>query len=533
MGDSLANLLGLGDPAPAQPSSETQAEARAAFGDALGPVNESLQQAVAAAPPEAHAALSGDRDKLIEAYQVASSQFGGDESSAQAAMDRVLAAAQTLSGKAAQTAQAAAAAQQTWQAKEASFDDMALQVAELQDAGHPKSDTLKQVCDTIRAKAHGACYADSSAAVDELGPKLQAMMAEHQALIEAAKVAAGVKEKEQSGSWWDSATDAVKDAYDWVTGDDKPPSDQAEGTSRKSPDAPAEDNEAPTGDPEQGERQDDDKEAQDGDESDPVIGSNTGPLSVTVNITCTSPEPVYAYLGRYDPPEPKVQKKKELSPRPSGGLISTTFSKLPKGTYTVSVSQPPLYLVNNVTLAESNQTVGFDLTAKMAAIDVEVEFVGLSKNRPAAGVAVRCDEVSRGAGPTVSTNDRGKARIPVMPGAYRVTAMYGQATSTDEVIVRESQTRTAQLQLSTAATLYVEVDSADGQAAKGAEVHLYVGGQMRMGSGTSDGGVASFAGIEPGEYQVLARPAEGGTWTWGPTVNLKEGDMNRVSVRLP
>ena len=218
MGEGLSDLWGLAESAVGDAISEVQQQASAAMHEALGAVNENLQSAITSAPPEEHAALSADRDKVIEAYQVASSQVGQDEAAGQAAMDRVLAAAGTLGGKAAQSAAAAAAAQEQWGAKQEQLDEMALHVAELEDADHPKSEKLRELTETIREKANGRQYGDSAAAVDQLQPKLEAMMQEHQAMIDEAEAASGSAQEE--GSWWDKVKETAEDAYEWATGDD-------------------------------------------------------------------------------------------------------------------------------------------------------------------------------------------------------------------------------------------------------------------------------------------------------------------------
>lgn len=211
MNEGLSDLWGLGEAESAADPSEAQQQARASFDEAIGAVNEGLKSAAANAAPEEHAALDAERSKLYEAFQVASSQFGGDSAYGQSAVDRVVAAAGSLGGKAAKTAESAAAAHQQWDAKEEQFDDMARQINELADAGHPKSDTLQQLAVTIREKSDSRCFGDCNAAVEELGPKLDAMLQEHRAMIEQA--AAGTPGEGGDESWFDAARGAVSDVF--------------------------------------------------------------------------------------------------------------------------------------------------------------------------------------------------------------------------------------------------------------------------------------------------------------------------------
>lgn len=203
MGDGLADLWGLGESKVNEAASEAQQQARASMDAALSAVNANLQKAVANASPDEHASLSADRNKVIEAYQLASSQMGDDEPAGQTAMDRVLAAAGSLGAKAAQSAEAAAAAHDQWNAQEDKFDDMMLQVNELADAGHPKSGTLQELCAAVRHKADGKQYGACNSALDEFVPKLESIWSEHMAQCEQAS--AGRSEGE---SLFDKFSDA-------------------------------------------------------------------------------------------------------------------------------------------------------------------------------------------------------------------------------------------------------------------------------------------------------------------------------------
>lgn len=240
MGEGLSDLWGLGESA-AEAASEIQQAARSAFDDAIGAVNEGLQSAVTSAAPDEHSALDADRNKIYEAYQVASSQFGEDEAAGQAAMDRVIAAAGSLGEKASQAAAAASAAHDHWTAQETHFDDMMRQVNELSEAGHPKGEALQQVCQSIRDKANGRNYGDCNTALEQFGPKLDTIMQEYAAApyheySEDEEIAApaydddgstgvgiigqaGAAAAEEKG-WWDEVKEKAEDAYNWATGDD-------------------------------------------------------------------------------------------------------------------------------------------------------------------------------------------------------------------------------------------------------------------------------------------------------------------------
>lgn len=172
MGEGLSDLWGLGESDPGEPQSESQAESRSAFGSAITAVNKALQSAITNAAPDEHAALGADRDKIYQAYQVASSQLSQDESAGQAAMDRVLAAAETLGGKATEVANAATAAHEQWLAREEEFDEAVLQIGQLEDAGHPKGAALRQIANTIRDRVGQRSFDAGLSALDSMAPKL-------------------------------------------------------------------------------------------------------------------------------------------------------------------------------------------------------------------------------------------------------------------------------------------------------------------------------------------------------------------------
>jgi hypothetical protein len=418
MGEGLLGLLGLGESQPPAPASETQAENSSAFRDAIAAVNESLQSAITKATPKDHAALDADRSKLYEAYQVASSQVTEGATAGKQAMDRVMAAASSLSSKAASAAAEAAAAQQKWGAKEELYDEMLIRVGELEDAGHPKADTLRQLTDTIREKANGRNYSDSAAAVDQLEPKLAAIIEEQQALIAQIEAAKAATNGQQGSSWWDKTTDAVSE---WFTpGDDEKSSSSVPTSGTTGP--PAEDNSEEkswwdkakeavtdvytnlTGD--DGEQAEESAEG-DGSDDGEVIGGDTATLTVQVNFSDGNPAsgaPVFC----------EGEGGKQVSVDDSGSVSV----KLPPGTYTVRSLWGASRAQQQVSLAQGNNSSVTLTLGHKATLNVTVR--SANSGEPVANAIVEALGTS---GTQHSTADSSGATSMVLePGEWIVRA---------------------------------------------------------------------------------------------------------------
>lgn len=178
MTGGLFDALGLpeGDPAAGESSTGLAAQFsdqfRDQFRDGISGLNQSLQQAAATLDPGQHEALAADRGKLFEAYQQAQGMGAGAET-----IDRILSAAGKLGEKATAAAGAALEAAGQWAQREGEFDDIALQVAGLADAGHPKSAALQQLVDAIRQRVGDRQFSDCLQALDGLAPKLAEILA--------------------------------------------------------------------------------------------------------------------------------------------------------------------------------------------------------------------------------------------------------------------------------------------------------------------------------------------------------------------
>ena len=179
MSEGLFAFWGLDDSEPKDQASDEQRVYRTAFEDVVSSVNANLQQAVTALPTDDHAALDAQRALVYEAYQVAASQLTSDPSTGQQSMQRVVAAAGKLSSQAVQNTEAAVAAQQQWAARETEFDEVVLRIAELEDAAHPKSATLRKLADAIRERVSNRQYREALQTFDQLAPKLATILQEH------------------------------------------------------------------------------------------------------------------------------------------------------------------------------------------------------------------------------------------------------------------------------------------------------------------------------------------------------------------
>lgn len=169
--ESLRELLEL----PAERSDNRQAangQSNLIFRDAITGVNRQLQVVAAQTGigESDYVTLDGQRTRLYEAYQVASSQ--PDPGRAENAMERVLTAANLVQERAAVAVSNAEAGRDRWAQLESDFDDAMLQVGELEDLNHEKAPVLQQVGQSIRGLANQHRFDEAATAFEQLRPKL-------------------------------------------------------------------------------------------------------------------------------------------------------------------------------------------------------------------------------------------------------------------------------------------------------------------------------------------------------------------------
>jgi uncharacterized membrane protein len=152
-----------------------------AFREGIGRVNQDLQVAAAQASRAQHEPLDAQRLRLIEAFQKASSQIDpSNPDKAVQAIDRVLGAVDVVATKASDLASGAQSGRDEWLQREPQFDDLLLQVAELEEADHPKAATLRKLAEAIRVRANNRGFQEAVAALDQLAPKLKQIYDRHQ-----------------------------------------------------------------------------------------------------------------------------------------------------------------------------------------------------------------------------------------------------------------------------------------------------------------------------------------------------------------
>src|SRR5262245_23070721 len=135
----LRDLLGL--PAVKQVAKTAQGvEFGQNFRGGLTGLNKKMQLAASQVSQADLAPLSSQRDVLFEAFQKASSQIDpADPNKAQPSIQRVISAVATMDVKASAVVNGVTAGREIWLQREAEFDDVMLQIGELEDAAHPKA----------------------------------------------------------------------------------------------------------------------------------------------------------------------------------------------------------------------------------------------------------------------------------------------------------------------------------------------------------------------------------------------------------
>ena len=152
------------------------------FREMLARVNEPLRVLSVDANGEIHQQHNAKRAKVVEAYQKAtkhadSAQAGSFEKLA----ERVIAAAENVANDVSKAAANAVSHKQAWQQREAEFDEAALGVTELEEAGNPKTTALRKIVDVIQSKADGKHFRDALTTLESFLPKFERIYGERQA----------------------------------------------------------------------------------------------------------------------------------------------------------------------------------------------------------------------------------------------------------------------------------------------------------------------------------------------------------------
>lgn len=144
-------------------------------------VNQNLRIMTAKASPAEKQPLEGQRIKLIEAFQKTTAQIDpADPAKADQSIQRLFAALDKIGEDATREADGLEAASAQWTEREGDFDDAAVRIGELEDAGHAKAPVLRNLADAIRSRADSRNFSAAVAALDQLLPKLDEIYQQHQ-----------------------------------------------------------------------------------------------------------------------------------------------------------------------------------------------------------------------------------------------------------------------------------------------------------------------------------------------------------------
>jgi hypothetical protein len=172
-GPGLKQQWGVSDPAKAGSDKQSQ-EFQASFQRELSAINGHLQFTSANADAAHHDPLEQRRDALYPAFQATLPQIDRtNPDKAKGAIDKVLNDGKVLCTDAAALHKSAEKALNDWKARLPKFDAAVHQVEELEAWGDPKAPPLRGLVDGVRTQTNQRLYAQASAIVDQLLPKLK------------------------------------------------------------------------------------------------------------------------------------------------------------------------------------------------------------------------------------------------------------------------------------------------------------------------------------------------------------------------
>jgi len=191
MGDSNTGLkkqFGVGDPNtpgadPADPDAGSDKQAQdfqAAFQQEQGVINGHLQYTAANAEAARHDPLAARRDAMYAAFQSTLGKIDRkNPAKAQGSIDKVLADARALTSEVAAFHEEAEKAKTEWESRQASYDEAVHHVEELEAFEEPKAAALRGLMDGIRTQVNQRQYAQATATLDQLLPKLAPIYEEY------------------------------------------------------------------------------------------------------------------------------------------------------------------------------------------------------------------------------------------------------------------------------------------------------------------------------------------------------------------
>jgi hypothetical protein len=168
------NVTGQGDPKNQSPASDKQVrEFQTMFQKEQGRVNELLQYTALHAEASRHGALATRRDAMYAAFQFTLAKIDQkDPLKAQGEIDKVLADVRALAAEAGSLRQQAEKAQAAWDSRLGKYDEAVHQIEQLEAWQDAKSPTLRGLVDGIRNQVNLRQFAQATATIDALLPKL-------------------------------------------------------------------------------------------------------------------------------------------------------------------------------------------------------------------------------------------------------------------------------------------------------------------------------------------------------------------------